>query len=66
MLLLFVWHSVSFGRCSLFPSRDGLRTYQHRCVSEIVNPSFRRKLQPIIRIIRHNTFQQRGYQFNWT
>ena len=35
-LLLFVhhksWYSVvSLGRCSLFPSRVGLRTYQHSC-----------------------------------
>jgi len=28
ILLLF----VSLGRCSLFPSRVGLRTYQHPCI----------------------------------
>jgi len=36
IFLLFVRHKswynvVSLGRCSLFPSRVGLRTYQHPC-----------------------------------
>jgi len=38
--MLFVHHKpwfsvVSVGRCSLFPSRVGLRTYQHPCTQKV-------------------------------
>ena len=44
IFLLFLrhkpWYSVvSLGRCILFPSRVGLRTYQHPCSTNISSPN---------------------------